>query len=154
MKLTLPLVPIELEISVRRRTAPFRIRVRSLMLIVAIVATIIYVNLPLSAADQRLMATYEQLADTNSKPNLTMADVVRQIGPPARCDSPPAPNSCTGYVWVARFECPASYQEYELGLSIDPHTDLVAGWGLNKTEYQGFELILFRIGRLMARLGF
>ncbi len=46
-----------------------------------------------------------------------------------------------------------SYQEFELKLAIDPDTDLVAAWGLHKTEYQGFELILFRIMQLKDRIG-
>jgi hypothetical protein len=153
MKITFPLVPIEIEITARRRTERFRVRVRTLMILVAVVATVVYLLLPLSTADQRRMVIFEQLANTDPKPGLTMAQVVSQIGPPTMCDIPPSPNSCTGYVWVAHFVRPMSYQEFELRLSIDPDTDLVAAWGLDKKEYQGLELILFRIGQLMGRIG-
>ncbi len=153
MKISFPLIPFELEIAVRRRTQPIRFRVRTLMIAITIVAAIVYLLLPLSAADQRLMAIYEKLGNTDPKPDLTMAQVVSQIGPPSSCDSPPAPNSCTGYVWVAHFDRPMSYQEFELRLQIDPDTDLVAAWGLFKKECTGLELILFRIGQLLVRIG-
>ncbi len=153
MKISFPLIPFELAITARRRTEPFRFRVRTLMITVAIVAAIVYLLLPLSAADQRLMANYEKLGNTDPKPDLTMAQVVSQIGPSTRCDVPPSPNQCTGYVWVAHFEKPLSYQEFELRLQIDPDTDRVAAWGLFKKEYTGLELILFRIGQLMSQVG-
>lgn len=152
MKISFPLVPIELEITARRRTEPFRFRVRTLMIAVAVVATVVYLFRPLSAADQRLMAIYEQLGNTDPKPYLTKAQVISQIGPPSRSD-PPTPNTCTDYTWV-RFETPMSYQNFELNLAIDPDTDRVAAWGLHKTEYQGIQLILFRIDQLINRIGF
>ncbi len=153
MKISFPLIPFEIEITGRRRTQPIRFRVRTLMIAVAIVAAIVYLLLPLSAADQRLMAIYEQLGNPDPKAELTMAHVVSQIGPPTRCDEPPGPNHCAGYVWVAHFETPMSYQEFELGLSIDPDDDMVVAWGLNKTEYQGLNLIFLRIEQLMSRIG-
>jgi hypothetical protein len=33
MKITVPFIPIELEIAARRRTGPYRIRVRTLLII-------------------------------------------------------------------------------------------------------------------------
>jgi hypothetical protein len=58
--------------------------------------------------------------------------VISQIGPPSRCNVPTTPNTCTDYIWVAHFDRPMNYQEFELNLAIDPTTDLVAGWGLSK----------------------
>ena len=153
MKIGIPLVPIEFEIIARRRTEPIRFRVRTLMIVVALVAFVVYLLLPLSAADQRLMAIYEQLGDNQPKANLTKADVISQIGPPSAIDAPTTPKTCINHTWVAHFDRPMSYQEFELNLAIDPDTDLVAAWGLYKTEYQGFELILFRIEQLMRRIG-
>ena len=138
MRIIFPLVPSELEISARKRTQPFRFGVRSLMITVAVVAIVVYLLLPLSAADRRLMANYERLGNTDPKPDLTKAKVIRQIGPPSRCNIPTTPKTCTDYVWVARFDRPLSYQEFELNLAIDPDTDLVAAWGLTKKEYEGF----------------
>jgi hypothetical protein len=123
------------------------------MIVVALVALVVYLMLPLSAADQRLMAIYEQLADNQPKHNLTKEQVVSQIGPPSRIDIPTTPKTCIDHTWVAHFDRPMSYQEFKLNLAIDPDTDLVAAWGLHKTEYQGLELILFRITQLMGRIG-
>ena len=153
MKISFPLVPIEFEISVRRRTEPFRFQVRTLMITVAVVAAVVYLLLPLSAADQRLMVIYEQLGNTDPKIDLTRAKVIKQIGPPSRCNTPTTPNRCTDYTWVACFETPMSYQEFTLNLAIDPDTDLVAAWGLSKKEYTGIELILFRTEQLLRRIG-
>jgi hypothetical protein len=132
MKINFPLVPIEFEIEARRRTEPFRFRVRTLMIAVAMAAIVAYLLLPLSAADQRLMAIYEQLGNNDPKIDLTRAKVISQIGPPSRCNVPTTPNTCTDYIWVAHFDRPMNYQEFELNLAIDPTTDLVAGWGLSK----------------------
>jgi hypothetical protein len=132
MRIAFPFVPTEFEIKARRRTEPFRFRVRTLMITVAMVAIVVYLRLPLSAADQRLMAIYEQLGNTNPKIDLTRAKVISQIGPPSRCNVPTTPNTCTDYIWVAHFDRPMNYQEFELNLAIDPTTDLVAGWGLSK----------------------
>ncbi len=153
MRISFPLVPIEFEINARRRTEPFRFRVRTLMITVAVTALTVYRLLPLSAADQRLMAIYEQLGNTDPKPGLTKAEVIRRIGPPSSCNIPTTPRTCTDYTWVARLKRPLSYQEFELNLAIDPDTDLVAAWGLNKKQYEGIDLILFRIGQLMRRIG-
>ena len=153
MRITFPFVPIELEIKVRRRTEPVRYRVRTLMITTAVIALFVYLLLPLSAADQRLMAVYERLGNTDPKIDLTRAKVISQIGPPARCNTPTTPNTCTDYVWVANFDRPMSHQEFELNLAIDPTTDLVAAWGLTKKEVEGIDLILYRIGQLMSRLG-
>ena len=100
MKIRIPLVPIEFEITVRRRTEPIRFRVRTLMIVVALVALAVYLLLPLSAADQRLMAMYEQLGDNQPKAYLTKADVISQIGPPTRIDIPTTPKHCHDYIWV------------------------------------------------------
>ena len=117
------------------------------------VAAVVYLLLPLSAADQRLIAIYEQLGNTDPKIDLTRAKVIRQIGPASRCNIPTTPNTCTDYTWVAYFKTPMSYQEFTLNLAIDPNTDLVAAWGLSKKEYAGIELILFGIEQLMRRIG-
>jgi hypothetical protein len=146
MKISFPLVPIEFEIKARRRAEPIRFRVRTLMITVALMAIVVYLLLPLSAADQRLMASYEQLGSSNPKSDLTKAKVISQIGPPSRCDVPTKPNTCIDYIWVAHFDRPMCYQEFELNLAIDPNTDSVAAWGLRKKEYKGIELILFRMG--------
>jgi hypothetical protein len=153
VQINFPFIPIELEIKARRRTKPLRFRVRTLMITVAVIATIVYLLLPLSAADQRLMAIYEQFGNNDPKTDLTKAKVISQIGPPSRCYIPTTPKTCTDYTWVAHFERPMSYQEFELNLAIDPDSDLVAGWGLTKREYEGLDLILFRIGQLMSRIG-
>lgn len=120
------------------------------MITVAVVATVVYLLMPLSAADQRLMAIYERLGKYDGTTDLTRAQVISQIGPPSTCD-PPTPNVCDGYAWVAHFDTPLSHQVFELRLSIDPGTDQVAAWGLFKKEYHGLELILLRIEHLMGR---
>ncbi len=153
MKIHLPIIPIVFEITARRRTEPFRFRMRPFMAAVGLVALIVYLFLPLSAADQRLMAAYEQLGNTDPKPDLTRAQVIGKIGSPATCVIPTTPNTCTDFTWVARFETPLSYQELQLNLAIDPKTDLVAAWGLQKNEYRGLDLILFRIGQALAYIG-
>jgi len=156
MRIKIPLVPIEFEITARRRTEPIRFRVRTLMIAVALVALVVYLLLPLSAADQRLMDLYEQLGGQQiheAKPYLTKEEVISMIGPPSSVDTPTTPKTCIDHIWVAQFDRPMSYQEFKLNLAIDPDTDLVAGWGLRKTEYQGLELILFRITQLMGRIG-
>jgi len=153
MRITIPLVPIEFEIIARRRTEPIRFRVRTLMIAVALVAIVVYLLLPLSAADRRLMAIYEELGGTKQNFDMTREQVISQIGPPLRVNIPTTPNTCHDYTWVAHFDRPMSYQEFKLNLAIDPDSDLVAGWGLYKTEYQGFELILMRITQLMSRIG-
>ena len=153
MRIKFPLVPIEFEIKSWRRTEPLRFRVRTLMIMVAVMAMVAYLLLPLSAADQRLMAIYEHLANSDPKPKLTKAKVVDQIGPPSRSDVPATSNTCTVYTWVAHFDRPMSYQEFELSLAVDPHTDLVAGWGLRRKEYQGVALILLRIRQMISRIG-
>jgi hypothetical protein len=156
MKIRIPLVPIEFEMTARRRTEPIRFRVRTLMIVVALVALVVYLMLPLSAADQRLMDLYEQLGDQQihlATPDLTKERVISMIGPPSRIGIPTTPKTCIDHTWVAHFDRPMSYQEFELNLAIDPDTDLVAAWGLHKTEYQGLELILFRIEQLMRRIG-
>lgn len=151
MKIRIPLVPIELEITVRRRTELFRFRVRTLMITVAVVAVIVYLLLPYSPADRRFMAMYERLGNNEPKPDLTKDQVISQIGQPSSMGRP-APNTCIDYIWVAQFDRPMSHQEFELNLAIDPGTDLVAAWELKKTEYQGLELIWFRMRRLLERI--
>ena len=153
MRISFPLLPIELEIKARRRTEPFRFRLRTLMITVAVTAFVAYLLLPLSVADQRLMAIYEQLGNTDPEPGLTKAEVIRRIGPPSSCDIRTTSRTCINYTWVARFKRPMSYQEFELNLAIDPDTDLVAAWGLTKKQYEGTDLILFRIGQSMRRIG-
>lgn len=61
MIIRIPLFPIEFEFIARRRTRPFRIRLRTLLIVTAVVAVIIYLFLPLSPADRRLRAIYEHL---------------------------------------------------------------------------------------------
>jgi hypothetical protein len=153
MKIAIPFLPIEIEITARRRTRPFRIRVRTLLIMVAIVAFTVYLLLPFSAADRDLMARYERIGDNQPKDGLTKAQVISQIGAPSAA-SIPTPNMCADYTWVAHFDRPLSHQVFELGLSIDPDTDLVAAWGLDKKEYQGLDLIRFRIGRCLEKIGF
>ena len=119
------------------------------------VALVVYLLLPLSAADQRLMALYEQLGDRQihlAKADLTKERVIGMIGPPSAIDMPTTPKTCINHTWVAHFDRPMSYQVFKLNLAIDPDTDLVAAWGLEKTECQGFELILFRIMQLKDRI--
>jgi len=151
MKIRIPVVPIELEITARRRTEPFRFRVRTLLFAVAVMAIIIYLSLPYSPADRRLMAMYERLGNNEPKPGLTKDQVISQIGQPSSM-SRPAPNTCIDHIWIAHFDRPMSHQEFELNLAIDPDTDLVAAWGSQKTEYQGLELIWFRMRRLLERI--
>jgi hypothetical protein len=122
------------------------------MIAVVAIAIVIYLLLPLSAADQRLMSVYEQLGNNEPKANLTSAQVISQIGPPSRIGTR-TPKQCTTYTWVAHFDRPASHKEFELNLAIDPDTDLVAAWGLNKKEYEGLDLIFFRLARLVGRAG-
>ncbi len=156
MVIRIPLIPVEFEIVARRRTEPIPFGVRTLMIMVALAAMVVYLLLPMSAADQRLMADYEQLGDQEihlKEPHLTKERVISMIGPPARA-LPTTPNTCHDYVWIAHFDTPMCYQEFELNLAIDPDTDHVAAWGLNKTEYRGLELILFRITQLLGRAGF
>jgi hypothetical protein len=50
MRISFPVVPIEIEINARRRTEPIRFRVRTLMITVALMAIVVYLLLPLSAA--------------------------------------------------------------------------------------------------------
>ena len=61
MIIRIPFFPIEFEFIARRRTGPFRIRLRTLLIATAVVAVIIYLFLPLSPADRRLRAIYEHL---------------------------------------------------------------------------------------------
>ncbi len=149
MTIRIPFVPIEFEISARRRTAPFRVRVRTLMITVAVVAVIVYLSLPFSAADQQLMTRYEQLGNGPSKDGLTKDQVISQIGRPSSAGIP-GPKHCFEYNWEAQFDRPLSHVEYRLGVSIDPDTGDVLAWGpLDKTEYQGLDLVWYRLGRLL-----
>lgn len=152
MKITFPFVPIEIEITARRRTEPFRFRVRTLLIVVAVVAVIMYLFRPFSAADQRLMALYERIGDhPDPEHPLTSAQVISLIGPPSSMSSPA--NQCGDYTWIAHFDSPLNHQDFELGLSIDPGTDMVVARGLFKTEYQGLELFCYRIQRLLDSIG-
>ena len=152
MRIIFPLVAIEFEIKARKRTQPFRFGVRSLMIAVIPIAIVVYLLLPLSAADQRLMSIYEQLGNNEPKANLSSTQVISQIGPPSGIGTR-TPKQCTPYTWVAQFDRPASHKEFELNLQIDPDTDLVAAWGLNEKEYEGLDLIWFRLARLLGRVG-
>jgi hypothetical protein len=149
MTIRIPFVPIEFEITARRRTGPFRVRVRTLLLTVALLAVVLYLLLPFSPTDRRLMATYEQLADNEPKVGLTREQVISRIGPPSSI-GPQSPKQCVDYTWVAHFDRPMSHREFALNLAIDPDTDLVAAWGLFKREYQGIDLIWFRLGQLLG----
>ncbi len=103
MKIRIPLVPIEFEITARKRTEPIRFRVRTLMIVVAVVALVVYLLLPLTAADQRLMAMYEQLGGQQihlAKPDLTKERVIGMIGPPSAIDMPTTPKTCINHTWV------------------------------------------------------
>jgi hypothetical protein len=153
MKITIPFVPIELEITARRRTGAFRIPVKTALIIVAVIAAITHLCLPFSATDRELMARYERLANNEPKPDLTKDEVTRQIGTPSAVGTP-VRNSCVDYKWVAHFDRPLNHQVFELSLAIDPHSDLVAGWMLNKTEFQGIELAWYRLERLIEWIGF
>jgi hypothetical protein len=94
MKVLFPLVPVEFEITARKRTQPFRFGVRSLLIAVAAIAIVVYLLLPLSAADQRLMSIYEQLGNTEPKGDLTRAQVISRIGPPSSIGTR-TPKECT-----------------------------------------------------------
>ena len=153
MRIAIPIVPIELEITARRRVTPYRIRVRTLLIIVAAVAVIVYLCLPFSTADRELMARYELLGNNQPKPDLTKSEVINRIGPPSTTRIP-GPNMCVEYTWVAHFDRPLSHQVFELGLQLDPRDEQVAAWKLDKTEYQGLTLILYRVGRLLQRMSF
>jgi hypothetical protein len=149
MTIRIPFVPIELEIIARRRTRPYRVRVRTLMIMVAVVAIIVYLGLPFTAADRQLMARYEQLGKGPSEDGLTMAQVISQIGRPSSAEIP-GPKHCFDYNWEAHFDRPLSHVEYKLGFSIEPGTGEVLAWGpLDKTEYQGLDLVWYRLGRLL-----
>ena len=153
MKLTFPLVPIEIEITARRRTEPFRFRVRTLLIIVAVVAVIMYLLRPFSAHDQRLMALYEKIGNHPDPENaLTRAEVIRLIGPPTSVAFPA--NQSAECSWVAHFDSPMNHQQFELNLSYDPSDDMVVAQGLYKTEYQGLDLLLYRLDRLLTRIRF
>ena len=153
MKLTLPFVPIEIDITPRRRTQPFRGRIRTLLIAISVVAILIYLFLPLSAADRPLMAIYETLGNNDPKVGVTKAQVIRDLGPPASQDIPPSPNIAPGSTWIAKFETPLERQEFRLNLSFDSRSDQVIAWGLFKTSYTGLDLWRFRIRRLLARIG-
>ena len=153
MKIPIPLIRYEVEITARRRTEPFRVRMKTMMIAVLIAAVVIYALKPLSAADRRLMAIYEQLGSNDPAKSMTKAQIISQLGPPASAD-PPSPNTAPGYSWVADFETPLHYQHFELNLSFDADNpdSQVTAWGLNKTECQGLELQWFRIMRLISRV--
>ena len=153
MKVTLPLIPIEIDITARRRTEPFRCRIRTLLIAIPVVAILIYLFLPLSAADRRLMAIYETLGNNDPKIGVTKAHVIRDLGPPASQDIPPSPNIAPGDTWIANFETPLEWQEFRLNLSFDSRSDEVIAWGLFKWSYTGLDLWWFRIRRLLARIG-
>jgi hypothetical protein len=123
------------------------------MIATALAAVIVYLCLPLSATDRRLMAIYEQLADDRPEKGTTKAQIISQLGPPASSDI--VPNMAPGYSWVAEFEAPLEYHHFTLNLSFSSNDDdgEVIAWGLFKTEYQGFELMWFKIARLMGQLG-
>jgi hypothetical protein len=153
MTIRIPFVPIEFEITARRRTGPFRVRVRTLLIAVAVVAVLVYLLLPFSAADRELMARYEQLGNDQPKIDLMKDQVISQIGPPSAVGTP-LPNHCLDYTWVAHFDRPLEHRQFTLNLAIDPDNDQVAAWGLSKRECQGLELIWYRIGRLLENIGF
>jgi hypothetical protein len=153
MKTSFPFVPLEMEIVARRRTEPFRFRVRTLLILIAVVAVVFYFSLPLSAADRRLMAIYETLGNTDPKVGVTKAQVLRDLGPPASQDIPTSPNEAPGYTWVADFETALVRQEFRLNLSFDSSSDDLIAWGLFKTEYRGLDRLWLRIRRLLARIG-
>jgi len=69
------------------------------MIAVAAIAIVVYLLLPLSAADQRLMSIYEQLGNNEPKANLTTAQVISQIGPPSGIGIR-TPKQCTPYTCV------------------------------------------------------
>jgi hypothetical protein len=156
MKIPIPFVRCEIEIVVRRRTEPIRFRVRTLMIATALAALIVYLMLPLSAADRRLMATYEQLGNYDPNKTVTRTEIISQLGPPSSADIPTTPKQAPGYTWVAEFETPLEYRQFTLNLSFstnDGDGEVIA-WGLYKTEFQGIELLWFRIERLIKNLGF
>jgi hypothetical protein len=153
MKLTLPFIPIEIDVTARRRTEPFRCRVRTLLIAIAVVAILFYLFLPLSAADRRLMAIFETLGNNDPKVGVTKAQVIRDLGPPASQDIPLSPNIAPGYTWLANFETPLERQEFRLNLSFDSRSDEVIAWGLFKMSYTGLDLWWFRIRRLLERIG-
>ena len=83
---------------------------------------------------------------------MTKRQIVEQIGPPAAADIPFTPNHATGYTWVASFETPLRYQRFELRLSFNSASDddEVTAVGMDTTDYQGFELMLYRIMRIFS----
>ena len=60
----------------------FRFGVRSLLIAVAAIAVVVYLLLPLSAADQRRMSIYEQLGNNEPKVNLTSAEGDQSVDAP------------------------------------------------------------------------
>jgi hypothetical protein len=155
MLIRFPLLPIEFEFIARRRTGPFRFRVRTLLIATSLAAVITYLFLPLSAADRRLMAIYEYLGSPNfSDERITKKWIIAQIGPPSSAEVPSMPNEAPGYTWVATFEKPLRYQRFELGLSFsgDSDEDFVTAQGLQKEDYQGLELIWFRVMNIVNKL--
>ena len=153
MRIPIPFVRYEVEIIARRRTEPIRMRVRTLMMVTAITAVMVYLNLPLSSADCKLMATYELLGSKEPEKNMTKAQIISELGPPYASEI--VPKMAPGYSWVARFETPLQYREFNLNLSFESEDDdaRVIAWGLFKTESHGFELLWFRIARVLSKLG-
>jgi hypothetical protein len=123
------------------------------MIVTAIAAVIVYLNLPLSLADRRLMATYELLGNNEPEKTMTKSQIISELGPPSSSEI--VPKMAPGYSWVARFETPLQYQEFNLNLSFESEDDdaQVIAWGLFKTESHGLELLWFRIARLLNKLG-
>jgi len=146
MTIRIPLLPIEFEFIARRRTEPFRFRVRTLLIATAVTAVITYLLLPLSAADCRLMAIYEHLGNFDfANESMTLKQVIEQIGPPSTTDIPSIPNEAPGDTWVASFDTPLQYQQFVLGLSFDSPSGELIACGLERTDYQGLALLWFRL---------
>jgi hypothetical protein len=152
VRIPIPLLAVEFDFIARRRTEPFRFRLRTLLIATAVIAAIIYLLLPLSEADRRRMAIYEHLGSNEPDKNMNKQQIIEQLGPPSSVDPPSKPNVAAGCGWVATFETPLKYQKYELNLSFDDSDDMVIAWGLQKTEYQGLELLWFRLTSILAKI--
>lgn len=129
-----------------------RFTVWRMMIAIAVTAIVIYVLLPLSAADRRMMATYEWLANTEPKVGLTKAEVIRRIGPPSSQNIPANPNEAVLYTWTAEFGSSLEYHEFTLNLQVGKN-DQVLAWGLVKHECQGLEALLIRVLRFSSSPG-
>jgi hypothetical protein len=117
-----------------------------MLIFVVVTAVAMYLLLPLSAADRRMMATYERLGKNDPKVGVTRAQVIRQLGPPSSQTIPAIPGHAVLYTWVAEFESSLEYHKFTLNLQFGRNDDVI-GWGLSRSEYRGLQALLIRILR-------